>query len=87
MREGLIHAQIVVLQFPPRLSVNSLVSLLSLKGTWDNDFSEANAEIQLLNAAIDLLIVLASYSLKPSLPVLLSLSLPARSTIVNNAFL
>lgn len=40
--------------------MSNLVNLLSLKGTWDNDFSEAKADIQLLNAAIDLLIFLAS---------------------------
>jgi hypothetical protein len=55
-----MQAHIVVLLLPPRLSVNNLVSLLSLNGTWFNDFSLANAEIQLLRAAIDLLIFLAS---------------------------
>ena len=58
--EGLIQAHIDVLQFPPKLSVNSLVSLLSLNGTCYNDFSEANTDIQLLNDAIDLLIFFAS---------------------------
>lgn len=82
-----MQAQIDVLQLPPKLSVNNLVSLLSLKGTWDNDFSDAKAEIQLLRAAIDLLIFLASYNLIPSEPVLDNLSLPARSTIVSKAFL
>jgi hypothetical protein len=76
------------LQFPPKLSVRSLVNLLSLKGTCYSDFSpEAKANIQLLKAAIDLFIFLASYSLIPSDPVLLSLSLPAKSTIVSKAFL
>ena len=82
-----MQAQIVVLLFPPKLSVSNLVSLLSRKGTWFKFFSLANAEIQLLNAEIDLFIFLASYSLNPSDPVLLRRSLPARSTIVNNAFL
>ena len=31
--EGLMHAQMVVLQLPPRLSVSRRVSLLSRKGT------------------------------------------------------
>jgi hypothetical protein len=82
-----MHAHIDVLQFPPKLSVSSLVNLLSLNGTWDNDFSDASADMQLLNAAIDLFMFLASYNLIPSDPVLLSLSLPAKSTIVSNAFL
>ena len=55
-----MHAQIVVLQLPPRLSVNSRVSLLSLNGTKLIDYLEDSAEMQLLNAAIDLLIFLAS---------------------------
>ena len=58
--EGLIHAQIVVLQFPPRLSLKSLVSLESRKGTKFSDFAEARADTQLDKAAIDLLIVFAS---------------------------
>lgn len=41
--------------------------------------------MQLLNAAIDLLIVLASYSRIPSEPVLLSRSEPAKSTTVHRA--
>lgn len=80
-----MQAQIEVLQFPPRLSVSSLVNLLSLKGTWDKDFSEARAKMQLLKAAIDLFMFLASWSLIPSDPVLLSRSLPAKSTMVNKA--
>ena len=55
-----MQAHIVVLQFPPRLSVKSLVSLLSLKGTKLRVLFEARAETQLLKAAIDLLIVFAS---------------------------
>ena len=55
-----MHAQIVVLQFPPRLSVSNLVSLLSLNGTCCIFLSLAKAEMQLLSAAIDLLIFLAS---------------------------
>jgi len=77
----------VVLQLPPRLSVSNLVNLLSLNGTCYSDFSDAKADMQLLNAAIDLLIVFASYNLNPSEPVLLNRSLPAKSTIVNKAFL
>ena len=41
--------------------------------------------MQLLSAAIDLLIVLASSRRIPSLPVLLKRSEPAKSTIVSNA--
>ena len=55
-----MQAQMVVLQFPPRLSVSSLVSLESLKGTCERFFSLAKAEIQLLRAAMDLLMFLAS---------------------------
>lgn len=55
-----MQAHIVVLLFPPRLSVNSLVSLLSLKGTCISGLSYAKADMQLLKAAIDLLIFLAS---------------------------
>lgn len=82
-----MQAQIVVFEFPPRLSVKSRVSLLSLKGTCMIDFSLAKALMQLLKAAILLLIFLASYNLIPSEPVFESLSEPARSTIVKRAFL
>lgn len=80
-----MHAQIVVLQFPPRDSVSKRVSLLSLKGTKLSALFEARAEIQLLSVAIDLLIFLASVSRCPSDPVLLSLSDPAKSTTVKRA--
>ena len=82
-----MQAQMVVLQFPPRLSVKSLVSFESRKGTKFRGLLLAKAEMQLLSAAIDLLMFLASWSRMPSLPVLLSRSLPARSTIVSSAFL
>lgn len=82
-----MQAQIVVLQLPPRLSVSNLVSLLSLNGTCYRFLSLAKADMQLLRAAIDLLIFLASCNLKPSEPVLLNRSLPARSTMVSKAFL
>jgi len=72
---------------PPKLWVSNLVSLLSLKGTNAFLFSEARADMQLLRAAIDLLMFFASYNLRPSEPVLESLSEPAKSTIVSNAFL
>lgn len=72
---------------PPKDSDKSLVSLLSLKGTWDRGLSEAKAEMQFDRAAIDLLIVLASYNLIPSEPVFDNLSEPAKSTIVRRAFL
>ena len=85
--EGLIQAQIVVLQLPPRLSVSSLVNLLSLNGTKFIGCLEESAEIQLLKAAIDLLIVLASWRRMPSDPVLLNRSEPAKSTTVQRAFL
>ena len=55
-----MQAQIVVLQLPPRLSLSSLVSLESLKGTKFNALFEARADTQFERAAIDLLIVLAS---------------------------
>jgi hypothetical protein len=80
-----MHAQMVVLQFPPKDSVSKRVSLLSLNGTKLSALLEARAEIQLLKVAIDLLIFLASVSLCPSEPVLLSRSDPARSTTVSKA--
>ena len=58
--EGLTQAQIVVLQFPPKLSLSSLVNFESLKGTKFNALFDARADTQLERAAIDLLIVLAS---------------------------
>ncbi len=82
-----MQAQMVVLQFPPRLSVKSLVSFESLKGTKLRGLLLARAEMQLLSAAMDLFMFFASCSRMPSLPVLLSRSLPARSTIVSSAFL
>ncbi len=82
-----MQAHMVVLQLPPRLSVKSLVSFESRKGTKLRGLLLAKAEIQLLSAAIDLLMFLASWSRMPSLPVLLRRSLPARSTIVSSAFL
>ena len=81
-----MQAHIVVLEFPPSDSVSSRVSFESLKGTWFKFFSEANAEMQLLSAAMDLLMFLASWSLAPSEPVFESLSDPAKSTMVNKAF-
>ena len=82
-----MHAQIVVLQLPPRDSVNNHVSFESLNGTKLSGLFDARAETQFDSAAIDLLIFFASCSLSPSLPVLLNLSDPARSTIVKRAFL
>lgn len=84
---GLTQAQIVVLQLPPRDSVNNLVSLESLNGTKFKGLFEASAETQLLKAAIDLLIFFASCNLRPSEPVLDRRSEPAKSTIVSKAFL
>ena len=55
-----MHAQIVVLQLTPRLSVRSLVSLKSLNGTKSNGLLLARADMQLLKEAIDLLIFFAS---------------------------
>jgi hypothetical protein len=81
-----MQAQIVVLQFPPNDSVRSLVSFESRKGTKFSGLFEARADTQFDKAAIDLFIFFASWSLSPSLPVLLSRSEPARSTIVNRAF-
>lgn len=71
----------------PKLSVSNLVSFESLNGTWHNSFLLDKADMQFPNALIDLLIFLASSSLKPSEPVFESLSEPAKSTMVNNAFL
>ena len=62
------------------------MSFESLNGTKLSDLFEARAETQLESAAIDLLIFLASYRRRPSLPVLLKRSEPARSTIVSKAF-
>lgn len=81
-----MHAQIVVLQFPPRDSVSKRVNLLSRNGTKLRALFEARAEMQLLSVAMDLLMFLASVSRSPSDPVLLSLSDPAKSTTVSNAF-
>ena len=55
-----MHAQMVVLQLPPRLSLRSLVSLESRNGTKLRAFADASAETQLDSAAMDLLMVLAS---------------------------
>jgi hypothetical protein len=82
---GLTQAHMVVLQLPPKLSVRRRVNLESLKGTKLRGLLLARAETQLLSDAIDLLIFFASYSRIPSLPVLLSRSLPAKSTIVSSA--
>ena len=82
-----MHAQIVVLQLPPRLSLSSLVSFESLKGTKFSALFEARADTQFERAAIDLLMVFASCRRIPSEPVLLRRSEPARSTIVSKAFL
>jgi hypothetical protein len=81
-----MQAQIVVLQFPPRDSVSKRVNLLSRNGTKLRALFEARAEMQLLSVAMDLLMFLASVSRWPSDPVLLSLSDPAKSTTVSNAF-
>lgn len=81
------QAQIVVLQLPPSDSVRSLVNVLSRNGMKLLGLFWAKAETHKERDAIDLLIVLASRRRRPSLPVLLNLSLPARSTIVSNAFL
>jgi hypothetical protein len=83
---GDTQAQIVVLQLPPSDSVSNRVNFESRKGTKLSGLLEARAETQLDRAAIDLLIFLASCSLSPSDPVLLSRSDPARSTIVKRAF-
>ena len=59
-RLGLMQAQIVVIQFPPNDSVNSLVSLLSLNGMKLSGLFCASALTQLDKDAIDLLMFLAS---------------------------
>ena len=97
-----MHAIIVVLQLPLKESLKRRVSLESRKGIckllllyWsdlcdrdpETEAFWARAAIQLPSAAIDLLIFLASASLSISEPLLLNLSEPAKSTIVNNAFL
>mmetsp|Transcript_20322 Transcript_20322/g.40663 ORF Transcript_20322/g.40663 Transcript_20322/m.40663 type:complete len:204 (+) Transcript_20322:1225-1836(+) len=82
---GLTHATIRVLLLPPRLSCRILVSLLSLYGTW------ALLALPPLSGALSALMTfpkqsrpwlmfMLSLSLSPLAPVLLALSLPARST-------
>lgn len=80
-----MHAQIVVLQFPPNDSDKRRVNLLSLNGTKLKGFEEDRAETQFERQAIDLLIVLASSRRIPSLPVFDRRSEPARSTTVSKA--
>ena len=81
-----MHAQIIVLVFPPRESVRSLVSLESrygiclLRSPFDKAFT------QLPKALMDLLMFFTSSSLWPELPLFDIRSLPARSTIVKRDF-
>ena len=51
--DGETIAIIVVLQFPPRLSSNILVSLESLYGICGRDFKSVNAAMTLPNALND----------------------------------
>ena len=76
-------------------SLNILVNLLSLKGIWlvvkllnlNFLFSFASAAMQFPKALMDLLIFFASSNRTPSENDLERRSLPAKSTMVNNAFL
>ncbi len=101
MELGLTQAIKEVFEFPHKLSLKILVSLLSLKGIWAGGitcmkawrflfpflFSAAKAAMQFPRAEIDLLIFFASSSLVPLENVFDNLSLPAKSTIVNSPFL
>ena len=69
---------ISVLLFPPREFCSRWVSLEFLYGTWE--FFCARAMMTLLRLDRDLLIAWASVRRTPSLPLSLTLSLPARST-------
>ena len=80
-----MQAQIVVLQFPPRDSERSLVSLLSRNGTKLNGLELESAETQFERHAIDLFIVFASSNRIPSEPVFERRSDPAKSTTVSRA--
>jgi hypothetical protein len=55
-----MQAQIVVLQLPPKDSVNNLVSFESRNGTKLRGLLDAKAETQFDRAAIDLLMFFAS---------------------------
>lgn len=69
----------VVFAFPPRLSLRTKVSLLSRYGMWVDFLAEDKAWMQFPSAERDWLIFLASSSVFPVAPVLLTFSLPARS--------
>jgi len=96
----LIQAQILILFFPlsffkkikiqkySRDCCNILVSLLSLKGTWDPgifSLSALRAAIQWRSARSDLFINFVS-SIKGSISALFLFSIPTKSTIDNTLF-
>jgi hypothetical protein len=68
-----------VLTLPPKLSYNSLVSLLSRYGTCE-DFPSTKAVITFIKADKLRLIFVASLNLKPIVPVFFYFSEPAKST-------
>lgn len=75
-----------VFVFPPKESWRSLVSFESRYGTCFV-FPSTKAEITFPKAESDKLIFVASFILSPVAPVLLALSLPAKSTKFNFPFL
>lgn len=77
-----IVAIITVLEFPPKLSLNKKVNLLSLYGINLFGFS-ARELITNPKTVNDLLILAASLSLSPVAQVNFYLSLPAKSTKFN----
>lgn len=77
---GEIIVNIVVLQFPPKLSLNKRVSKEFLYGIWAGVLFSVKAEITIPKQLKLLLIFLHSSSLFPEAPVTLTLSDPAKST-------
>mmetsp|Transcript_84439 Transcript_84439/g.149383 ORF Transcript_84439/g.149383 Transcript_84439/m.149383 type:complete len:226 (+) Transcript_84439:1043-1720(+) len=80
----LAHASRTVLQFPPIASLSKSVSLLSRKGICG--FRVASALTTLPSASKLLLIAVASLNLRPSAPLFLTRSEPARSTMFRQAW-
>ena len=77
---GEMHAIMIVLLLPPSESYRIRVSLESLYGTCPLFFSSVNADITLPKERRPLLMLMPSLSVAPVAPVLLALSLPAKST-------
>ena len=76
---GEMQATMIVLELPPRDSLRSLVNFESLNGIYLDLFSERDW-ITMPRASRDQLIFFASSRRLPIVLVLLTLSLPARST-------